>query len=70
MWDWVQISLGSGFAPSHRKRLVSLGNIVLMCYRAEQPLPAVAEHSAEQNPDPIAAGTSSISVVAYITRWR
>jgi len=41
-----------------------------MCYRAAEPLPAVAERDTEQNLDPLSAGTSDISVVAYITRWR
>lgn len=64
MWVWIQTRLASGSAPSHRKRLVSLGNIVQMCYKAEQPLLTVAERSTEQNLDPISAGTSNISVVA------
>lgn len=68
MWAWIQSRLASGAAPSHRKRLASLGNIVQMCYRAKQPLPTAAQHSTEQNLDPMSAGASNISVVAYITR--
>lgn len=70
VWAWIQTGLASDTAPSHRKRLASLGNIVHMCYRTEQPLPTVAKHSTEKNLHPISAGTSNISVVAYITRWR
>lgn len=34
-----------------------------MCYRAAEPLPAVAEHGTKQNLDLLSAGTSDISVV-------
>lgn len=67
---WIWGGLASAAVPSHRRRLVSLGNLVELCYRAAEPLPAVAEHGTEQNLDPLSAGTSGISVVAYIPRWR
>lgn len=70
VWAWIQGGLASDAVLSHRKRLVSLGNVVQMCYRAAEALPAVAEHGTEQNLDPLSAGTSDISAVAYIPRWR
>lgn len=54
----------------HRKGLVSLGNVFLMCYRAAEPPPTVADHGTEQNQHPLYTGTSDISAVTYIPRWR
>lgn len=70
VWAWLQGGLASDAVPSHRNGLVSLGNVFLMCYRAAEPLPVVAEHGTEQNRDPLSAGTSDISALAYVPRCR
>lgn len=49
VWAWNQDGLASDAVPTHRKGLVSLGNVVHMCYKAAESLPAVAESGTEEN---------------------